>query len=79
VTGSGDITFNYGATGISGDQNSIQGDGIYRFEVDYTQSGFANLATNSSVKFHRVFGDVDGNGVVDAAGLLLCDKPECVR
>ncbi|MFM1801976.1 MAG: hypothetical protein RJA81_1328, partial [Planctomycetota bacterium] len=67
ANGTSNITFNYGATGIGGNQNSIQGDGIYQLEVDYTGNSFANMTEVTTVKFHRLFGDVDGNGVVDTA------------
>jgi hypothetical protein len=55
------INWNYGANGITGDPNSQNGDGVYQIAVDYNNDG----VYETKVKFHRLFGDVNGDAVVD--------------
>lgn len=54
-------TFSYGSLGIAGDNNSEFNDGIYAFQVDYDGDG----TFETGVKFHRLFGDVNGDSLVD--------------
>ena len=69
--GTSNVNLNFGSLGIGGNNNSDQGDGIYQLEVDYTGSHFANLTQVTKVKFHRLFGDVNGDAVVDTTDYRL--------
>jgi ELWxxDGT repeat protein len=61
------LKIDFGVNGVGGDRNSLLGDGVYRLRVDLDGDG--TLETTS--RFHRLFGDVDGNGVVNAADIGL--------
>jgi hypothetical protein len=61
------LRIDFGVNGVGGDRNSLLGDGVYRLRVDLDGDG--TLETTS--RFHRLFGDVDGNGVVNAADIGL--------
>jgi predicted outer membrane repeat protein len=58
---SSSINWNYGTKGITGNPDSQNGDGVYQLAVDYNLDGIYE----TSVKFHRLFGDVNGDGTVD--------------
>ena len=73
--GTSNITFNYGQTGIGGDNNSQTGDGVYQLEVDYTGNQFANATLVTTAKFHRLFGDVNGDKVVDTLDYNVVINP----
>ena len=55
------LAFNFGSKGIGGNQNSNAGDGYYRLSIDQDGDG-AYEATRS---FYRLFGDVNGDQMVD--------------
>jgi ELWxxDGT repeat protein len=63
------LRIDFGVNGVGGDRNSSLGDGVYRLRVDLDGDGTLESTRN----FHRLFGDVDGNGVVNDAdiGLVL--------
>jgi hypothetical protein len=60
VVGS-EVRIDFGINGVGGDRNSSLGDGIYRLRLDLDGDG--TMDVNAS--FFRLFGDVDGNGVVN--------------
>jgi hypothetical protein len=55
------VKLDFGVNGVGGDRNSSLGDGIYRVRVDLDGDGTAEITGT----FFRLFGDVDGNGVVN--------------
>jgi uncharacterized delta-60 repeat protein/CSLREA domain-containing protein len=57
------IQLDFGAQGIGGNRNTNVGDGYYQIAVDMDQNG--SFETVKS--FHRLLGDMNGNGIVDAA------------
>jgi hypothetical protein len=61
------LRIDFGVNGVGGDRNSSLGDGVYRLRVDLDGDG----ALESTRNFHRLFGDVDGNGVVNDADIAL--------
>jgi hypothetical protein len=56
------IAINFGAAGLGASRNSNAADGYYTLGLDLDNDG--NFETN--LFFHRLFGDVNGDGVVDA-------------
>ena len=65
------INWNYGASGITGDPNSQTGDGVYQLAVDYNNDG----VYETTVKFHRLFGDTNGDRVVDTLDYNVVVNP----
>jgi ELWxxDGT repeat protein len=68
VSGS-QLLFDFGPQGIGGTANSAVGDGLYRLRVDLDGSVDSAGKRLSEVvaDFFRLFGDVDGNGLVNQA------------
>ncbi len=62
-------TFDFGSQGIGGNRNSDLGDGYYQFKFDLDGDG--TFETTRS--FFRLFGDTDGNGVVNSDDLNAID------
>jgi hypothetical protein len=56
------IRIDFGPNGVGGDRNSNQGNGLYRLRLDLDGDG----KLEATASFHRVYGDADGNGGVDA-------------
>jgi len=56
------IAINFGAAGLGASRNSNAADGYYTLGLDLDNDG--NFET--SLFFHRLFGDANGDGVVDA-------------
>ncbi len=56
------IEFNFGALGLGGSPDSTSGDGYYEIDVDGIAQAFF---------FDRLFGDVNGDGVVDTTDASL--------
>ena len=56
------IEFNFGALGLGGSPDSAAGDGYYEIDID---------GISRSFYFDRIFGDVAGDGIVDANDLSL--------
>jgi hypothetical protein len=61
------VKLDFGVNGVGGDRNSSLGDGIYRVRVDLDGDGTAEITGT----FFRLFGDVDGNGVVNDTDIAL--------
>jgi ELWxxDGT repeat protein len=61
------VKIDFGANGVGGDRNSSLGDGVYRLRIDL--SGDGNAEFNAT--FFRLFGDVDGNGIVNDTDIQL--------
>jgi ELWxxDGT repeat protein len=61
------LRIDFGVNGVGGDRNSSLGDGIYRIRLDLDGDGTIDFTT----AFHRLFGDVDGNGLVNDADVGL--------
>jgi hypothetical protein len=62
-----EVRIDFGINGVGGDRNSLMGDGVYRLRLDLDGDG--QLDVNAS--FFRLFGDVDGNGVVSEIDIGL--------
>jgi uncharacterized delta-60 repeat protein len=62
VSGS-QIQLDFGAQGITGNRGTNTGDGYYRIGVDMDGNG----SFETMKYFHRLLGDVTGNGIVDSA------------
>ncbi len=63
ITVSGNtLKFDFGVQGIGGNRNSNLADGLYQFAIDNNGDGSADAVAN----FHRLLGDTDGDGVVNA-------------
>jgi ELWxxDGT repeat protein len=61
------VRIDFGSKGVGGDPNSSLGDGVYRIRVDLDGDGQAEITAS----FFRLFGDVDGNGVVNDTDIQL--------
>ena len=61
------VRLDFGSKGVGGDPNSSLGDGVYRIRVDLDGDGQAEITAS----FFRLFGDVDGNGVVNDTDIQL--------
>jgi hypothetical protein len=72
VSGS-QLLFDFGPQGIGGSANSAVGDGLYRLRVDLDGSvdSAGKRLSEVVVNFFRLFGDVDGNGVVNDTDIAL--------
>ena len=62
-----ELRIDFGINGVGGDRNSSLGDGVYRIQLDLDGDGKIDFST----VFHRLFGDVDGNGVVNDTDIAL--------
>lgn len=62
------IRFDFGVNGLGGSRTTTAGDGFYRISVDTNQDG---VWDDAHFEFFRLFGDADGNGVVNAADTAL--------
>jgi VCBS repeat-containing protein len=62
-----EIRIDFGINGVGGDRNSSLGDGVYRLRLDLDGDGTVDV----NASFFRLFGDVDGNGVVNNADIGL--------
>jgi hypothetical protein len=67
VTGS-KMRFDFGVNGLGGNRTTAAGDGFYRISVDTNADGNWN---DAHFEFFRLFGDADGNGIVNAADTAL--------
>lgn len=56
------IRFEFGAQGIGGNRNTNTGDGYYELGVDMDGNG----SFESKKYFHRLLGDVNGDGIVNS-------------
>ena len=61
------LRIDFGAEGIGGNRNSQAGDGLYRLRVDLDGDGTSENIAN----FFKLFGDVDGNGIVNKTDTSL--------
>jgi len=66
------VKLDFGVNGVGGDRNSTLGDGIYRLRVDLDGDGTAEITGT----FFRLFGDVDGNGIVNDADIALVNAAQ---
>ena len=57
------IRFDFGPQGIGGNRNTNAGDGYYELGVDMDGNG----SFESKKYFHRLLGDVNGDGVVSSS------------
>lgn len=62
------VRFDFGTNGLGGSRTTTAGDGFYRISVDTNQDG---VWDDSHFEFFRLFGDADGNAVVNAADTAL--------
>jgi hypothetical protein len=63
------LKLDFGATGLGGLRQA--GNGFYRVLVDVDGNGNFTDAGDGAMEFHRLFGDADGNGIVDIADTNL--------
>jgi hypothetical protein len=63
------LKIDFGATGVGGLRQA--GNGFYRVLVDVDGNGNFTDAGDGAMEFHRLFGDADGNGIVDIADTNL--------
>lgn len=61
------LKIDFGEQGVGGNRNSNLGDGVYRLRVDLDGDGVSEYVKS----FHRLFGDVDGNGIVNKTDVSL--------
>jgi hypothetical protein len=64
------IRIDFGMEGIGGQRNGRVPDGLYRVSFDLDGDG----KREAGASFHRLLGDADGNGVVDAADQSLVNS-----
>jgi ELWxxDGT repeat protein len=62
-----EVRIDFGINGVGGDRNSFMGDGVYRLRLDLDGDGQVDV----NASFFRLFGDVDGNGVVNDTDIGL--------
>jgi hypothetical protein len=67
VANANSIRLGFGANGIGGVKNA--GDGFYRVSIDMDGNG--QFDDNAHFEFFRLFGDANGNGVVNSADQAL--------
>jgi len=68
------LRIDFGANGLGGSRTTAAGDGFYRVRLDQNgNSSFAD-ASDAAFEFHRLFGDANGNGVVDSADTALVNS-----
>jgi hypothetical protein len=63
------LKLDFGSTGLGGLRQA--GNGFYRVLVDIDGNGNFTDAADGAMEFHRLFGDADGNGIVDIADTNL--------
>jgi hypothetical protein len=63
------LKLDFGSTGLGGLRQA--GNGFYRVLVDIDGNGNFTDAGDGAMEFHRLFGDADGNGIVDIADTNL--------
>lgn len=63
------LKLDFGSTGLGGLRQACNG--FYRVLVDIDGNGNFTDAGDGAMEFHRLFGDADGNGVVDIADTNL--------
>ena len=61
------VRIDFGANGIGGNRLSNAGDGTYRLSLDLTGDG----TFSTMIQFSRLYGDVNGDGVMDAKDVSL--------
>ena len=61
------VTIDFGMNGIGGNRLSNAGDGTYRLAMDLNGDG----SFSTMIQFTRLYGDVNGDGSVDATDLSL--------
>jgi hypothetical protein len=63
------LKLDFGPNGLGGLRQA--GNGFYRVLVDLDGNGDFTDASDGAMEFHRLFGDADGNGIVDIADTNL--------
>jgi hypothetical protein len=66
------VKIDFGANGVGGNRETSLGDGIYRLRVDLDGDGVSEYEAS----FWRLFGDVDGNGIVNDNDILLVNSAQ---
>jgi hypothetical protein len=61
------VRIDFGANGIGGNRLTNAGDGTYRLSLDLTGDG----SFSTMIQFIRLYGDVNGDGVMDARDVSL--------
>ena len=72
--GSGNrLRLDFGTQGLGGSRNALTGDGFYRVRVDSNRDGDFDDA-GEAFEFHRLLGDANGDGLVDALDTAVVDS-----
>ena len=61
------VTIDFGANGIGGNRLTNAGDGTYRLAMDLKKDG----SYSTVVQFSRLYGDVNGDGIIDGTDSSL--------
>ena len=64
----------WGINGLTGNRNTNALDGFYRILIDGNSNGNYNDAVDSYFEFTRIFGDANGDEVVDASDIALINS-----
>jgi hypothetical protein len=77
-TSGNQLLFDFGPQGVGGVANSSVGDGLYRLRVDLDGSVDSAGKRLSEVvaNFFRLFGDADGNGIVNQADVTAVTQAQ---
>jgi ELWxxDGT repeat protein len=77
-TSGNQLLFDFGPQGVGGVANSAVGDGLYRLRVDLDGSVDSTGKRLSEVvaNFFRLFGDADGNGLVNQADVTAVTQAQ---
>jgi hypothetical protein len=68
------LRLNFGAGGLGGSPTSAAGDGFYRIRLDQNSNGTFGDSLDAAFEFHRLYGDVNGDGSVTSADLALINS-----
>ncbi len=67
------LRLNFGTQGLGGNRNALTGDGFYRVRIDSNLDGDFDDA-GEAYEFHRLLGDANGDGQVDALDTAVVDS-----
>lgn len=68
------LRLDFGANGLGGSKTTNAGDGFYRLRLDVNGDGDFNDPGDSAFEFHRLYGDANGDGIVDTLDTAVVDS-----